>query len=287
MLFDIFPIMCSRTVLLCGTNYYPIPEYHVDRVMQEHDLMYICEGTWQVAQDDEIFDLKAGDVMLLRAGSHHWGTAPCPAGSRNMFIHFNRETADRLKVELSGAEAHMYASGSALCVPTLIHCGLNNRISDLFCEVVEVYWGHRDDRERLLSILLTMILNEISSIARNSQPRAESWITALLDRMNRNPDRFYSLAEAAEIAGMNERTFSARFRKMTGKSFHEYQMDRKLEMAYDALRTGVSSVKDTAARCGFADPYYFSRIFRKKFRASPSEIRRSEPSANINRPQMK
>ncbi len=287
MLFDIFPMTCSRTVQLCGTNYYPVPEYHLDRIMQEHDLMYICEGNWQVAQDQEIFDLKAGDVILLRAGSHHWGTSLCPVGSRNMFIHFNRESTDRLKVELSGAEAHMYASGSSLCVPTLVHCGLNNRVSELFCEVVEVYWGHRDDKERYLSILLNMILNELSSIARNSQPRAESWITALLDQMNRHPDRIFSLAEAADVAGMNVRTFSARFRKMTGKSFHEYQMDKKMELAYDTLRSGGVSVKETAARCGFSDPYYFSRLFRQKFRASPSEIRKGDPSANVNRPQMK
>ncbi len=287
MIYDIFPISCSRRVQLCGTNYYPTPEYHLDRIMEEHDLMYICAGTWQVAQDDQIYDLEAGDVMLLRAGSHHWGTSLCPVGSRNMFIHFTREPGDRLKTELSGAEAHTHATGDAMCIPTLVHCGLNNRVNDLFCEVVEVYWGHRDDRERYLTILLTVILNELASIARNSQPRAESWITALLDEMNRNPDRIYSLAEAADIAELNERTFSARFRRMTGKSFHEYQTDKKMELAYDALRTGRNSVKDTALRYGFTDPYYFSRLFRKKFRVSPSEIRRGEPSENVNRPQMK
>ena len=70
MKYDLFSLSSARKVLLCGTNIYPVPEYHVDRIMDEHDLMYICEGTWQVAQDDQIYDLKAGDVILLRAGSH-------------------------------------------------------------------------------------------------------------------------------------------------------------------------------------------------------------------------
>ena len=109
----------------------------------------------------------------------------------------------------------------------------------------------------------------------------------LLSVLNRNPDRFYSLGEAAEIAGMSERVFTARFRKMMGKSFHEYQSDRKLNLAYEALRTGRYSVRETAAEYGFTDPYYFSRLFRKQFGVAPSEIRKGEPSVNINRPWMK
>ena len=72
---DLFQHDITRRVTLCGTNIYPFPEYHVDRIMEEHDLMYIHEGVWQIAQDGVIYDLKAGDVILLRAGSHHLVTA--------------------------------------------------------------------------------------------------------------------------------------------------------------------------------------------------------------------
>lgn len=287
MKYDLFSFTGSRRVLLCGTNYYPTPEYHGDRVLEEHDLMYILEGSWQLAQDNDIYNLKAGDVILLRAGSHHWGTAPCTVGSRNMFIHFSREKEDRLKAELTGAEARLFATGNTFCVGTLTHCGLENEMNDLFRNVVQVYWGHRDDRNRLLNILLNEILNELSSIARNSAPQAEDWIMDLLSVLNRNPDRLYSLGEAAEIAGMSERVFSARFRKMMGKSFHEYQADRKLNLAYEALRTGRYTVREAAAEYGFNDPFYFSRLFRRKFGVTPSEIRKGEPSVNVNRPWMR
>ena len=287
MKYDLFSMSGSRRVLLCGTNYYPTSEYHADRVLEEHDLMYILEGSWQVAQDDEVYNLKAGDVILLRAGSHHWGTAPCPVGSRNMFIHFTREAGDRLKTELTGAEVRLYAAGSLFCVGTLTHCGLKTRMEDLFQEVIQVYWGHGEDQVRRLNILLNMILNELAFTARESEPQTEDWITDLLSLMNRNPNRIYSLGEAAEAACMSERVFSARFRKLMGKSFHEYQSDRKLNMAYDALRTGRYTVREAAAEYGFTDPYYFSRLFRKKFGVPPSEIRKGEPSVNVNRPWMR
>ena len=288
MTFDLFPWLINRQVVLCGTNIYPIPEYHVDRVLEgEHDLMYVYEGTWQVAQDDVVYNLKAGDVLLLRAGSHHWGTALCSVGSRNMFIHFNAVPGDRAQVSLSAAEARSYAQGGYFCIPTLTHCGVENTISDLFRSVVQVYWGHKDDKERRLNLLLNTILNEVSSIARNSQPEAEAWIVNILHVISDEPSRQLSLAEAAEMAQMNERTFSARFRKMMGRSFHEYQIAQKLDMAYDALRSGRYTVKEVALEYGFNDPYYFSRLFSVKFGVAPSEIRRGEPSANVNRPNMR
>ncbi len=284
---DLFQMSGERHITLCGTNIYPFPEYHVDRILDEHDLMYVHEGTWQVAQDGVIYDLKAGDVILLRAGSHHWGTAPCSVGSRNMFIHFEKRIGDRLGAEMSSAEILSYAKGPYFCVPTLVSCGIGTEVGDLFRQVVQVYWGHRDDRDRTLCILLDLILNELAADARNTVPASEDWILELLHIFSAQPGRFLSLTDAARIAGMGERTFSARFRKIMGKSFHSYQMETKLEKAYEMLRTGHYSVKETATEYGFSDPYYFSRVFTKRFGTAPSEIRRGEPSENVNRPRLK
>ena len=287
MRYDLFSLSSSRKVSLSGTNIYPIPEYHAERVLEENDLMFISEGTWQIAQDDVIYDLKAGDVILLRAGSHHWGTAPCSVGSKNIFIHFNSLPEDQADMELSAAECQASATGMQFCITTLTHCGLEKEVDELFREVVRIFWGHQEDKERRLTLLLNMIFNELASIARNSQPEEEAWITDLLQTMQRDRNRLFSLAEAADIAGMNERTFSARFRRMMGRSFHQYQTDRKMKMAYETLRSGRYTVKEVAAEFGFEDPYYFSRVFHQKFGVAPSEIRKGEPSANVNRPNMR
>ena len=286
MNYDLFTLSSARKVLLCGTNIYPIPEYHVERVMSDHDLMYICEGTWQVAQDDIIYDLKAGDVILLRAGSHHWGTGLCSIGSKNMFLHFNHLPGDQLNTHLTAAECQSNASGNLFCVQTLTRCGMDSTMDQLFRSVIHVFWGHQDDKERRLTLLLHEILNELAFVARNSQPEAAAWITRLLNAMREQQDHFFSLSEAAGIAGMNDRTFSSRFRKMTGKSFHQYQMEAKLKTAYDALRTGRYTVQEVGQRLGFTDPCYFSRVFSRSFGVSPSEIRKGYTTDNVNRSKM-
>ena len=39
MSYTVLPLSDRRQVTLCGTNVYPRPETHLDRVLQEHDLL--------------------------------------------------------------------------------------------------------------------------------------------------------------------------------------------------------------------------------------------------------
>lgn len=287
MRYDLYTLSLDRHVTLCGTNFYPNPTLHVDRVMDEHDLMYIYDGQWQVNQDGVNHYMVSGDVILLRAGSRHFGTAPCTPNMRNMFVHFKRLPGDRSDVELTPEEARMHAAGNVLCIPTVIHCEQDNIVSAALREIIGLYWSHRDDRDRTLTVLLNGMLNELAYLARNTLGESDEWITVLLKAMSLEAERFISLDEAAELAHMSVRTLSARFRRVMGKSVHEYQLGMKLESAYNALRTGHYTVKEVAQNFGFCDPFYFSRVFKQKFGTSPSELKRGEPSANINRPEMR
>ena len=66
------------------------------------------------------------------------------------------------------------------------------------------------------------------------------------------------------------------FKKEAGVTPHEYLTRRRLERAGDILRSGVTnrysnySVTQIAEACGFADPLYFSRVFKKYYGVAPS-----------------
>ena len=64
MLFNILDGSEKRIIETCNYNQH-IQSRHADRVMRVHDLLYIKEGEWSIAQDGVNYDLTAGDIMLL------------------------------------------------------------------------------------------------------------------------------------------------------------------------------------------------------------------------------
>ena len=281
MEYDIFPLSLDRRVTLCGTSIYPNPSIHEDRILEEHCLLYIFDGEWEIGQDGIIYHLRSGDMMLMRAGSHHYGVSPCSVNMRSMFFHFTCMLGDRNGVTLSPEEVRSLAEGNIVCLPTVVHCGINNPVSVIARNIVHVFWSHRDDCERTLSLNINCLLSELAFLARNSLSQSEEWITRLLQEMRMNQSHFVTPEEAAKMAHMSIRTMSTRFKRIMGKSLHEYQLSIKLEMAYHALCTGRYSVKEVAQTFGFCDPYYFSRIFKKTYGTSPSEIRNNPPGSNV------
>lgn len=45
----------------------------------------------------------------------------------------------------------------------------------------------------------------------------------------------------------------------------------RIERGAELLKAGNVSVKEAAARCGFTDPNYFAKVFRKVTGLSPSQ----------------
>lgn len=280
--YTILKLSEARTVNLCGTNVYPKPEPHQDRILQEHDLLYVFSGEQEIAQDDEVYTVSAGDMILLRAGSHHYGTKPCTINMRSIFIHFNVLPGDRREDYVSGDEAAAFAQSSTICLPTLIHCGQNNGATKILNAIIDLYWSHAPNKKRRLTMLLNLLLDELSSIALENRTEREEWSVAVISLFRKNTSKMYSLEELADIVHMNVRTLSTRFRQITGESVHQYQLNLKLEMAYRTLRGGESTVKEVALSYGFCDAYYFSRLFKKRFGLSPKQVKR-DPSANMHR----
>ena len=71
----------------------------------------------------------------------------------------------------------------------------------------------------------------------------------------------------------------------TGKSFSEHLLDRRLERAAVLLRDAAganSRIADVAFACGFGDLSYFNRVFRRRYGATPSDMREAARDALEN-----
>ena len=53
--------------------------------------------------------------------------------------------------------------------------------------------------------------------------------------------------------------------------FNQYLNDLRIQYAYELFATGVQSVSEIAVLCGYSDPLYFSKVFKKSAGLSPTE----------------
>ena len=46
---------------------------HPDRVLPEHDFLYMLDGEMEVFEDGTAYEMQTDDLLILAAGRHHYG----------------------------------------------------------------------------------------------------------------------------------------------------------------------------------------------------------------------
>lgn len=93
----------------------------------------------------------------------------------------------------------------------------------------------------------------------------------LIDKI---PDCSFDISKAVEETGYNPNYFRKIFRDMLNTTPVEYFNRLRIEHAKRQLKQygTIRSIKEISARCGFSDPYYFSRKFKQLTGMSPRDF---------------
>lgn len=89
----------------------------------------------------------------------------------------------------------------------------------------------------------------------------------------RNFNRPLTLSDLARELNVSESRASHLASQQGAGSFQERLMQRRVIAARNLLHNSDLRINEVAAAVGFADPYYFSRIFRRETGLSPREFR--------------
>ncbi len=84
-------------------------------------------------------------------------------------------------------------------------------------------------------------------------------------------EQTFSLSELSNNLSYNSKYLSHLFRKNMNLSYSEYLCTLRIKYAVSLFDYGIDSVKNVALLSGFADPLYFSKVFKKKIGVSPKE----------------
>ena len=82
-----------------------------------------------------------------------------------------------------------------------------------------------------------------------------------------------SLKSICAQLNVNPSYFSTLFRKEYGCTLTEYVNRQRIDRALLYLKNSNRMVQDIAAECGFSDPNYFIRLFKRQTGMTPNQYR--------------
>lgn len=96
----------------------------------------------------------------------------------------------------------------------------------------------------------------------------------------------FSLEDSIKKLPLNYDYVRKLFKKEMGITPHEYLLNCRMQFAREIISSGIGnrysnySVGQVAEACGFAEPLYFSRVFKKFYGFSPSEAKQIWSACN-------
>lgn len=99
-------------------------------------------------------------------------------------------------------------------------------------------------------------------------------LTHAMEYIRLNAGSHISVAALAEFCHCSESYISRIFKRRIGVNINVYINKVRMELAKNHLLLSTESISSIAARVGFNDPNYFSRVFTQIIGISPTEFRR-------------
>ncbi len=134
--------------------------------------------------------------------------------------------------------------------------------------------GEAEPDGRLLEHHFASLFLEIargrSNAARSNIPK--EWLE-IRRFIGSNPEKTLNVKLLSRMMNRSAPAFSASFRRYFGISPIHCQLDARMELARHLLHGSSLSIKEIGDRCGYADPFQFSRMFRRRIGVSPSRWR--------------
>ena len=115
--------------------------------------------------------------------------------------------------------------------------------------------------------------NAVANMTTGSKDRTHYLVRKAQDYIEENVSRDISLNEISEELNISSYYFSKLFKEETGEGFIEYLTKRRVEKAKEMLKDPSKSIKEVGSDCGYSDPNYFSRIFKKSTGMTPTEYK--------------
>lgn len=105
--------------------------------------------------------------------------------------------------------------------------------------------------------------------------KAEDRFENIIKYINNNfSDPNMSIAKVADVFFYRKKYLSTLFIKKTNVKFTDYLNNLRVQHAIKLMKNTSVPISEIALKCGFSDPFYFSKVFKKITTKTPTEFKK-------------
>jgi AraC-like DNA-binding protein len=270
----------SFVVKFFDYSYYPTPwHYH-----PEYEIVMVTESTGKRFIGDHISDFRPGNLAFLGPNIPHtyrnddkYYDKDSGLRAKSIVIHFTNASLgnDFLKLPEAAPLLKLFEQSQyGLDIGGKTH----KYVSDKLHEIVALSGMKRwlCLVEILLELAGSKSISHITTMPQTCFNEKESTrLCKVFDWVTTNFDKEIRLAEAAQIAEMNENAFSRYFSQRTRKTFSEFIQELRLKKAAKLLTENSMTVTEICYDCGYSNISNFNRQFLSHYQMNPLKYRKA------------
>lgn len=262
-------------------GYFPSASHHYrerKEPISEYVFIYCVEGAGSYQVGDSHYEVNANEYFILPAGLPHRYEANAENPWTIYWIHFG------------GTLAKEYARGISgpIAIQPELHSRINTR-NNIFEELFQtMHKGLGIEQLQYTSSLFHYYLGSLRYLQQYRDPIHQSQtenqpitdvVEAAIHYMKENLEHRLTLAQLSQFLGYSPSHFSAIFHQKTGQSPLSYYNRLKMEEACYLLSHTDMHINQISAKLGIEDAYYFSRLFTKMMKISPTAYRQEKTNS--------
>lgn len=267
-------------------EYYLVDESHPQYIMPLHwhsefEVLRVRRGRLALYLNSEVYDLSAGDVIFIPSGTLHRGepvdcTYDCAVFDLRIATGYSSGRVSELIQPLISSDALI----SHICPE------VEATVMRLLDSVAEKKPFYELEAASLVGEMLYVMYSAGDISALHSEDKRiahrRSIMTLLIDKIEKEYTARITLADLAEIAGMNEKYLCRFFKSFTGQTPIDYINRLRVDRACFEMTVNKMTVTEAAYECGFNELSYFSKMFKKYKGITPGSYRQRVAMQDVN-----
>lgn len=123
--------------------------------------------------------------------------------------------------------------------------------------------------------LMSMIIDHCSTDCKSNEhiTQQDYYLNQSIEFIQTNYTRHLQIEEIANYVSVDRKYLYQIFKDKLNQSPKQYLIDLRMKRAIDLLKSSDLSILQIANSIGYADPFLFSKMFKKKTGSSPTEHR--------------